>query len=315
MQPEPLDQSSITASRFYNFGLKVGFANLWRNRFRLGVQKTLGKILQPVNSYTRFPEYEFMGKHLDERIRSRGEERLRILDVGSPKLFGLWLASNYDVEVHLTDIDKDTLREAASLWRAIQDKAMGQVFFQKSDARTLGYNDREFDLVYSMSVIEHVAGDGADKQAILEMERVLKPGGSLLISTPLGPHYVEQQRKNLAGSARKTNDGEYYFFQRIYDSAHIRELVSVISDGRMGEIGTVHRRSTPWLERYQSLGEKGQALLGWLNPRFSKLWNKAGRGMSFTSCTGSYNSIFSPRDLYGDVMFVWEKPGCASVAE
>src|ERR1051325_12248929 len=42
---------------YYFFGLRAGFANLFTNWFQLGFKKTAGKIMQPINSYTRFPEY------------------------------------------------------------------------------------------------------------------------------------------------------------------------------------------------------------------------------------------------------------------
>jgi len=44
-------------ARYYTFGLRAGVANFLSNRFLLGARKTIGKITQPINAYSRFPEY------------------------------------------------------------------------------------------------------------------------------------------------------------------------------------------------------------------------------------------------------------------
>src|SRR5690242_20298390 len=48
--------------RYYFFGLKAGLRNLLQNGFALGAKRTLGKIAQPINWYTRFPEYYYFDR-------------------------------------------------------------------------------------------------------------------------------------------------------------------------------------------------------------------------------------------------------------
>src|SRR6266851_437268 len=149
--------------KYYRFGLALGASNIWRNGFHLGLKKTLGKILQPINSYTRFPEYYLLGRYTERYLQGLGSsERPKILDVGSPKCFGLYLAFHFDIEIYLTDIDSPSVEEAKVLWNGIKHRARGKAVFSVQDVRALTYSQEVFDVVYSMSVIEHVQGETAD---------------------------------------------------------------------------------------------------------------------------------------------------------
>jgi len=124
------------------------------------LKKTLGKITQPINSYTRFPEYYFMDRQIQQYLMiPDSAARARILDVGSPKCFGLYLASRFDVEIHLTDMYEKAVEEYERMWEPIRDHSIGKAVFLVQDARSLSYPEGYFDIVYSMSVVEHVEGE------------------------------------------------------------------------------------------------------------------------------------------------------------
>jgi len=73
--------------------------NLWGNGFSIGLRKTIGKIFPAINSYARFPEYYYMAESIGRYVKeNRSSKSLRILDVGSPKCFGLYVAANFEVE-------------------------------------------------------------------------------------------------------------------------------------------------------------------------------------------------------------------------
>ena len=66
--------------------------------------------------------------------------------------------------------------------------------FMRMDGRALTFPDREFDVVYSLSSIEHFGGLAGASAAMREMARVLKPGGVLAVATEYildGPNHEE----------------------------------------------------------------------------------------------------------------------------
>lgn len=66
--------------------------------------------------------------------------------------------------------------------------------FSQMDGRTLEFPDHEFDVVYSLSSIEHFGGYDGARASMVEMARVLKPGGVLVLATEYivsGPDYEE----------------------------------------------------------------------------------------------------------------------------
>ena len=52
-----------------------------------------------------------------------------------------------------------------------------------ADARSLPYPDESFDVVFSLSSIEHFGGPGDVARAAREMGRVLRPGGHAFVVT------------------------------------------------------------------------------------------------------------------------------------
>src|SRR5262249_20914134 len=198
---------------YYFFGLRAGLANLRVNGLQLGLKKSAGKITQPINSYTRFPEYHWF----DRAIRSHLAEipsarRPTLLDVASPKMFGLYLAANMAIDVTLTDLSELNIDEYRMMWKAMQSRASGQVQFSLQDARELRFASDQFDVVYSMSVLEHIEGERGDSAAIAELLRVLKPGGLLVLSVPFGGRYIEQQTIGFSGAARSNRGPASPFF-------------------------------------------------------------------------------------------------------
>jgi SAM-dependent methyltransferase len=294
--------------RYYSFGLRVGFANLFTNGLSLGIKKSLGKITQPINSYTRFPEYYHFESAIQHYLRNAPVGRqIRVLDVGSPKMLGLYLAANTRVEVTLTDISELNIDEYRVMWRGLEKRAQGKAVFALQDARTLQYGDDEFDVVYSMSVIEHIEGDSGDTKAVEEMIRVLKPGGLLLVSVPFAVKYIEQHRVGFSGAVRETNDSRMYFFQRIYDKLAVETRI-LDHAGELAQIAmtTIWRRST-WMPRsFGALGVDVRGLLGFLNPLLSAIINRSRPGMD-PSFNVTYGSLHTARDVYGDLILVGRK--------
>jgi SAM-dependent methyltransferase len=294
--------------KYYFFGLRAGLRNLTANGSRLGLRKTVGKITQPINAPSRFPEYHRFATAITDYLATAPPgRRITILDVGSPKLLGLYLGHVTAAALTLTDITDLNVDEYRIMWRALQRDARGTVEFVLQDARSLQWPDAAFDVVYSMSVIEHVEGDSADALAVRELLRVLKPGGLLIVSVPFGPTYVEQRRIGVAGAARRTGDQGAYFFQRIYDARAFRaRILSQTAALERVEVTTVARR-LPWVARgFGALGENLRGLLGFVNPILSAAVNRTRVGIDDTFHV-QYGAMHQASDVYGDLILVGRK--------
>jgi len=295
--------------RYYFFGLRAGLANAAVNRLRLGARKTLGKIAQPINAPSRFPEYWCFETAIREHAsRPAAPRHLRILDVGSPKLMGLYLAQTMPATVLLTDITSLNIDEYRVMWAALERRAAGRALFALQDARSLPFRSSEFDVVYAMSVIEHIESEDGDRQAVRELMRVLKPGGLLLVSVPFGRSYVEQHRLGFAGAARRTGDLRPYFFQRIYDrrafETRILDEARTVADVRVTTIARVRPRLS---RAFGRLGENARGLLGCVNPVLSSAINQRRNGID-DAFDVSYGRLHSARDVYGDLILAgWKR--------
>ena len=97
------------------------------------------------------------------------------------------------------------------------------------DANVDGVRDagRVYDCIWSISVVEHISGEGADEQAIAIMMSVLRPGGRPTITVPVDRVARVDYRDTDVYGIRQPLDGQgRTFFQRVYDQAGIQRLVA-----------------------------------------------------------------------------------------
>lgn len=112
----------------------------------------------------------------------------RVLDLGCAKgTLSLLMRELGGSWVH-ADLDRANLLEALSL----VDRGVVQL-----GPAPLPFPDRSFDTVVSLDFIEHIQDD----QAVLEeVRRILKPGGTLLLSTPItGRLFLVNRLKRMLG--------------------------------------------------------------------------------------------------------------------
>jgi 2-polyprenyl-3-methyl-5-hydroxy-6-metoxy-1,4-benzoquinol methylase len=98
---------------------------------------------------------------------------LRVLDIACGAGYGSGILVERGCEVVGADCDERTVELAASRIDGAE--------FRTANALALPFADASFDVVVTFETIEHVA-DGAGFLA--EMRRVLRPGGTLICSTP-----------------------------------------------------------------------------------------------------------------------------------
>jgi SAM-dependent methyltransferase len=141
----------------------------------------------------------------------------RVLDLASPKLLAVALAR---AGVQVTSVDE--LASEIEAWRLLVDE-VPNLRFQVGDGRSLSYGDATFDHAYSVSVLEHIAEPG-DEQALLELARVVKPGGRVFVTLP----YAAEEREDWRDAPTYVDHGgedNRFFFQRWYDDARVDRLL------------------------------------------------------------------------------------------
>lgn len=141
------------------------------------------------------------------------------------------------------DVDEDAILEARAKYPEID--------FQVAPLERIPHPDESFDVVVCLDVLEHVSDDGT---AVEELFRVLRPGGTLILTTPhrgafgfldpinlpknvapiLARHAPRLERWMVAHST-KTRDGEPWWeaeaFHRHYTEADVQRLLDA-SDWR-----------------------------------------------------------------------------------
>jgi SAM-dependent methyltransferase len=119
---------------------------------------------------------------------------VRVLSVGAGHEAVLYWLANRVKRVIATDMyagvwqeagaregDASVLSDAARFAPFPYEK--DRLIFLQMDGRFLAFEDASFDVVYSLSSIEHFDGFRGARLAMDEMARVLKPGGTLALAT------------------------------------------------------------------------------------------------------------------------------------
>ncbi|MFY9487724.1 MAG: class I SAM-dependent methyltransferase [Solirubrobacterales bacterium] len=198
-----------------------GWKRLWRHSYRVGFGWLLrtaprglpakrtgfARLLVPLDPW----RYYELGKMADEPIAGD------CLDVSSPKLLpsllqregkGDWLCIDlFDSEIEA--------------WRHVDPKLRLEV----QDATALPYDEASFDNVVCASVLEHI-GRGKDSTALSEFFRVLKPGGTLLLTTDVATEGRDVfLGDEIYGQASERVDADRVFFKHDYSVAEIDEMI------------------------------------------------------------------------------------------
>lgn len=118
---------------------------------------------------------------------SRYAGERRVLDIGACYALGVWTR-------HLTRRGIPELHGVDLAARPVEGMKVTQ-----ADVRAMPFDDGYFDLAFCVSTLEHVGEDntnysvareaggaGDDTRALQEIERVLRPGGRVLVSVPFG---------------------------------------------------------------------------------------------------------------------------------
>lgn len=195
---------------FAMFGRRLG----WRLLLR-GFGGGLSLVLTPVNA-VRYFEFPFALSCLPPAPR-------RCLDVGSPRLFSLYVA---DLNPAVSTLMINPDRADAGTTAAIVSKlGIDRVRVEPRDVGSLAGRGDRYDCVWAISVIEHVSGSDDDRSAVRRMRAALGPRGRLILTVPVDRGYSEEYRDRSPYDVPGEVSGAGRFFQRWYDAAAIRERI------------------------------------------------------------------------------------------
>ncbi len=195
----------------FALSVRLGVRHLARHGY---LREAVVRVVVPLDPsrYLEFPET------LRELAARPGE---RVIDLASPKLVAVSLARR-GVEV----VSVDELESEIEIWRRLAGDTPG-LRFEIADGRALPFADASFDHAYSISVIEHIPGDG-DAAALLELARVIRPGGRIVVTLPYSDDYREDWREQPL-YVDHGGDGGRHFFGRWYDSARVDALRDAVA--------------------------------------------------------------------------------------
>ena len=168
----------------------------------------------PLDS-VRYFEFEFMWQSV------RNMKIISYLDVSSPRMFPLMLVERFNhIVADLINPDKRDLTETVAIAETLG--VAGNCSFHADLIEDAHLKPSSFDLITSMSVIEHIQDD---KGAIQKMWDLLKPGGRLLISLPCAANAYEEHMNRNDYELYHPDENGFIFFQRFYDGKLLQERV------------------------------------------------------------------------------------------
>lgn len=153
--------------------------------------------------------YEFAKQY------SRGKS---VLDVACGAGYGSAMLAEVADYVIGADLDEEVVSHAGEKYRR------ENLAYRVEDAETLSFKDASFDIVVSFETIEHLSNV---HQYLKEVRRVLKPGGTFLVSTPKVRRTTERPRNphhTIEFSARDLRAllGRYFPVVELYGQVRVQ---------------------------------------------------------------------------------------------
>jgi hypothetical protein len=209
---------------------RLGVQQLVRGRTTSGLANVLNPIVLP-----RYFEFDFCLRHMPSDASS-------ILDVGSPRLLSLYVAKTRPA-VHITIVNPDPvdLRETEECAALL---GLDNVQCKLGGIREiLAAEPMRVDYIYSVSVLEHIAGAYDDSAVIPDLMNALVPQGVLAFTVPLSANkqhedeYLPVTAVPYPGTSPPTGPDGRLFFQRLYTEDSIRSrLLAPAGDPAAGDM-------------------------------------------------------------------------------
>lgn len=209
-------------------------------------------LVHPIDN-TRYFEFAFAAAAVPRGARS-------CLDVSSPRLFSLWLAdANPALEIEVVNPDRSDLGRTEKTARRL---GLRNLTCRAMPVEALEKH-RRFDAIWSISVVEHIPGDG-DTAAVRRLHDALLPGAPLLLTVPVARAFRDEYRDRDEYGLLAPDLRGRYFFQHVYDERALSERIvaaapwAKVETRWYGErkLGTWRRFEERWLrEGFSAIAE------------------------------------------------------------
>jgi len=185
-------------------------------------RKIIGALILFPMDTVRYFEFDFLWKSL-----SRGKTLGDYLDVSSPRLFSVRVLNTYCFEkaVLINPVASDLLLTERLLKSCGLNK---RCEFRNCLIENLDDAPASFDTIVSISVIEHIPGEG-DREAVKRIWELLRPGGRLLLSVPCAKEAFEEYLDFNEYELLTADDENFVFGQRFYDQGLLEERIFSIT--------------------------------------------------------------------------------------
>lgn len=172
-------------------------------------------LFYPMDS-TRHFEFDFAWKLLSTRSRPIGT----YLDVSSPRFLPLvLLARNLIDSATLLNPDGNDMSATRALAQTL--KVEDRCTFLTDTIGAARLPDSHFDLVTSISVVEHISDDA---DSIRRIHAATRSGGTIMITVPCAAEAFEQFIDHDYYGVLPPDESGYYFWQRFYDQSLIQSV-------------------------------------------------------------------------------------------
>lgn len=147
----------------------------------------------------------------------------KCLDLSSPRLFFMYLLKKYP-HIHVDFVNPDEKDIGETLEYLDVLRLTDRTCVAVRDALQIPFPDNSYDVVTSISVLEHIPDD-EDIRALRKLWNLLKPDGRLILTVPCARSYFEEWREgDIYGLGAPEKHGRR-FFQRIYDPPTLRKRI------------------------------------------------------------------------------------------
>lgn len=151
---------------------------------------------------------------LAEYLKPMFDKPLRYLDIGTGQsIFPSWVAANTNWDV--TCLDKFSWVEKQHEYAAKLGLSADRFHVVLRDFLEAELEPESFDVITNISVIEHFEGE-LDSVAMAKSAKLLKPGGTYLLTTPLNEGFARDWFLNQDVYGERY-ESKPVFFQRHYD--------------------------------------------------------------------------------------------------